>query len=914
MSIGYDLAGIQSEPMDRFISRLADFSSDPEFAALLETADRFLASPKAARFFDAPGRELRKTLSQVPSRISGSVTLSTMHGCPPQEIEQICAYLLTRKKLNTYVKLNPTLLGYDRVKRTLESLGFGYVDLKRESFFKDLQMDDAIPMIRRLRKTAETSGRFFGLKLSNTLGTRNAGELLPGDEKYMSGRGLYPLTIGLAAILSGEFNGTLPISYAGGASQHTVRGIAESGIRPITVATDLLKPGGYARLSGMAGIIDSIGHPLPAAVDRDAVRGLSESSLSDPHCSKFWRGFDRISVDKPLPKLDCAVAPCMAACPIGQDAPEYIRLLSQKKYAEALALIYTKNPLPHITGYICDHQCMGNCTRLDYEGSVQIREMKRIAAEKGYLEYISLTDTPPRAAVKVAVIGAGPSGLSCAYFLRKTGVQVTIFEREEEAGGVVSNLLPSYRIPVKAIEKDIAFLASVGIMFKFGVPEPPRARDLLDQGYAAVYVAVGAYKEKTINLGAENPRIFGVLDFLRKSRENPASVPLGKRVAVIGGGNSAMDAARSALRAPGVERVYLVYRRTEQELPADREEFDRARGEGAVFVPLCAPERFTGGGVLVCRKMTLGNPGADGRREPVPSEETVDIPVDSVITAVGEEADTAVLNAIGIETLPSGRIMTRSGSFQTSMDRVYAGGDVRTGPASVVRAIADGRGAAEEIASLITGRDGKAGIQSLFKSAGPKVKNKPPVSELMRKRDKLFLSLATAVSPDFIVQEEARCLHCDTVCNKCVDVCPNRANVAVSCEEGPFKDHFQILHIDDLCNECGNCATFCPYEGRPYRDKLTLFSTEKALLESENDGGWFPDPAMPCVKLRLSGEIYLLDLSSTALKSQPGLDYTELEKASWMFARIHKSCHYLIPPVNGSPPQSDGGGSGKEER
>lgn len=893
MSIGYDLAGIQSPAMDRYIERLISAEGDSMYGGILDEAGSFLATEKAKRFFGDNWEKAKKFLSLIPSKITRSVTLSTMHGCPPSEIEQICAYLLTEKKLNTYVKLNPTLLGYDKARRTLDSLGYSYIDLKRESFTKDLQMDDAIPMLRRLKKLSDSKQVLFGLKLSNTLGSRNTDGPLSGDEKYMSGRALYPLTVNLSSLLAAEFNGILPISFAGGISQYTVLDIAKTGIRPITVATSLLKPGGYPRLAKMAAITEEAWDTLPQSVDKDALKNLAESVLKSPYSRKEWRGFEKVAVEEPLPLTDCAIAPCTYACPIGQDAPEYIRLVSEKRYDEALALIYTKNPLPHITGYICDHQCMANCTRLDYDGAVKIRDIKRIAAEKGYFNYLSKQDTPDRSGPGAAVLGAGPSGLACAYFLRKAGINVTVFDREEKPGGIVTAVLPTYRIPETAVDKDISFLASQGVSFRFGTDPAPGYSKLFAEGYKALFMATGAWIEKEIDLGAPKDKVFGVIDFLRGLKKPGAKPALGKRVAVLGGGNSAMDGARSSLRQKGVERVYIIYRRTENELPADREEFDLAKQEGAVFMPLLQPLRFSGG-VLVCAKMTLGDKGPDGRRAPVDSGETAEIPVDSIITALGEETDKAFLKDYGIELTERGNPKTVNGSYATSAAGVFCGGDLRRGASSVVKAIADGRGAAEEIITHITGRDGKRVLAEVFKKDQALKEISPSTSELMERHGLLYTAEVPERDEDLASREENRCLHCSILCGKCVEVCPNRANLAVTSEQGPFKDRFQIIHLDGPCNECGNCATFCPFDGRPYKDKLTLFFTEESFIGSDNNGAFFPDPSKPEAKLRLSGSTYLLDLTGAGKPVKKEKDFTELEKATWLLGAVYYDNSYIF--------------------
>ena len=259
MSVGYNLEGIKQPPMQEYIDSMVDARRHPKFAEYVRTLENWVNDEA---FIKDLGLESRKAhLKGLPGRISSKlargVTLSTMHGCPPHEIEAICQYMLEEKSLNTFVKLNPTLLGFDRVREILDTCGFDYLTVKQESFAHDLQLDQAKAMLNRLRKLSQEKKLSFGVKLTNTLGAVNAKGVLPGEEFYMSGRALFPLSINVAAVLSREFNGELPVSYSGGASLFNIKDIFETGIRPITMATDLLKPGGYLRLLECVKELDS---------------------------------------------------------------------------------------------------------------------------------------------------------------------------------------------------------------------------------------------------------------------------------------------------------------------------------------------------------------------------------------------------------------------------------------------------------------------------------------------------------------------------------------------------------------------------------------------------------------------------------------------------------------------------------
>ena len=386
MSVGYDLEGIKTERMDRFIEELKDASKNPNFTVYKNFLTDYLTkNDTKAKLIGNLGltpeiiSETVKSIKNISPFISNSVTLSTMHGCPPHEIEAIANYLIKGKGLHTYVKLNPTLLGYEYVTSTLQQLGYKYLVLDPASFDHDLQYNDAIPMLKRLMKTAGEHNQHFGVKLSNTLGVKNTLNVLKGDDMYMSGRSLFPLTILLAEKLAIEFNGDINISYSGGATVYNTKNILECRIRPITFATDLLKPGGYIRLKQISETIEPVLEHIQNEnkISLDKLTSFANNSLRDKNYNKEKREIKSIKILKSLPQTDCYIAPCQEACPIHQDVAAYIQLVEQKKYEEAYELIILKNPLPHITGYICDHQCMQHCTRWDYDEPLLIREIKK---------------------------------------------------------------------------------------------------------------------------------------------------------------------------------------------------------------------------------------------------------------------------------------------------------------------------------------------------------------------------------------------------------------------------------------------------------------------------------------------------------------------------------------------------------
>ncbi len=834
MSVGYDLDGVKTERMDRFIEELKDASANELFfiykSELIDYLSMQSTSDLLLKNFFVAESKLEQTIhniEKISPNISNSVTLSTMHGCPSDEIEAIAKYLIEEKGLHTYVKLNPTLLGFDLVNGTLNKLGYGHIELDRSSFDHDLQYEDAIPMLKRLMQFADEHQKIFGIKLSNTLGVKNNLHVLPGNNMYMSGRSLFPLTISLANKISHEFNGAINISYSGGAYNGNIQDILSTGIRPVTFATDLLKPGGYLRLAQISETVKKNYSKtgLNKKIKLNDLNALAEKSLANKNYFKEKREISSIKIPKSLPAFDCYLAPCQEACPIHQDIAAYIRLVGQKRYREAYELIVSKNPLPHITGYICDHQCQYHCTRWDYDEPVLIRELKKEAVLNGYELYLKKFKADflkKQNGIRVAVIGAGPSGLSAAYFLTKAGFDVTIFEKEMNAGGIIKNVLPTFRLPEEAIEKDIAFIEKHGVRFIFGSDPNYPFENLKKEGFQYIYIAIGAGLSNKLQLDGMHKNVFGAIEFL-KDFHNLRLTNLGKTVAVIGGGNSAMDSARAATRHDGVQKVYLIYRRTKDQMPADKEEFYAALKDDVEFKELLLPIKFQDR-ILTCQKMSLGQVGSGGRREVIPIEnEFVEFQVDSVISAIGEHVDKDYLHRNKIRMAHNTAVVNELN--ETVIENIFIGGDALRGPSTVVESMADGKKAAESI------------IKKEFPEFQPEqVKNyfvdDPKFFDKIKNRR----GEISSQKPSELLLESNRCLDCNFICNKCIEVCPNRANVAIESPDGLFGDKYQILHLDALCNECGNCETFCPYQGKPYKEKPTLFSDEDDFGNSYNNG------------------------------------------------------------------------------
>ena len=833
ISVGYDLAGIKGEKVNTFIDGMMEAKDTVIFQEcrkwLLDNADKFQ-------------NFTREDIEAIPSNVCNSATISTLHGCPPQEIESIANYLLTEKHLNTFVKCNPTLLGYDFARKTMDEMGYDYMVFGDFHFRDDLQYEDAVPMLTRLMKLSEELGLEFGVKITNTFPVDVTRNELPSEEMYMSGKALFPLSISLAAKLSAEFAGKLRISYSGGADYYNIDKIVGCGIWPVTMATTLLKTGGYQRFTQVADKVEGICPKKWEGIDVDALKKLAADAITDGHHVKNIKPVPNRKSTKEVPLLDCFYAPCSEGCPIHQDIPQYVALTGEGKYKEALEVILEKNALPFITGTLCAHNCMTKCTRNFYEESVNIRGTKLTAAEHGYEQLIGEIKAGEPNGKKVAVVGGGPAGIAAAYFLAREGAAVTIFEKEEKAGGVIRYVIPGFRIGDAAIDKDISFIQKMGVEIRTNT-EITSVADLKAQGYDAVILAIGAGKPGTLKL--EKGETVNALKFLRDFKANDGKLNIGKNVVVIGGGNTAMDTARAAKRTEGVEHVYLVYRRTKRYMPAAEDELLEVLEEGVEFKELLSPVSLDGGRLL-CKKMKLGQMDASGRAGVTETVDVVEVPADTVIVAVGEKIDTDFYTANQIAVDERGKAKVNDKTLETSVSGVYVAGDGARGAATIVEGIRDAQLAVKDILGKEITRDAAVtgDVKDCFEKKGILKHSKEAKTE------------------------EERCLTCNKVCENCVDVCPNRANISIKV---PGMAMNQVIHVDYMCNECGNCKSFCPYASAPYKDKFTLFANEKDMADSKNDGFVVLDKENKTCKVRFVGLITDCKADDPADKLYDGL-------------------------------------------
>jgi putative selenate reductase len=569
-----------------------------------------------------------------------------------------------------------------------------------------------------------------------------------------------------------------------------------------------------------------------------------------------WSAFpyEGIKTGRDLTVFDCIQAPCMTACPAGQDIPGYMSHTARGDDAAALATILATNPFPNLQGMVCDHLCQSRCTRLNYDNPLLIREIKRFVARR---QPVTPPHEPaPANGLKVAVIGAGPSGLSCAYFLALNGFGVEIFEAGGRAGGMAAGVIPVFRLDQAGLQRDIDAILALGVKLHLSSTVDQGRFEQLRDTFDFVYVAVGAREGLRLGIpGEDAPGVYDQLEFLGAVRSGRAP-DLGRKVIVVGGGNSALDAARTARRLVGPEgRVSIVYRRTRSEMPAEVGEIRAALAEGVELVELTAPEcllvengRVTAN---VCFKMTLGEKDASGRPRPMKLEGSeFELEADSVIAAIGQR--------VVLDFIPGGELPVDAETLETRLPGVLAGGDAVRGAGTLIRAIGDGRRAAATICRKV---DLEVDLPAPNRGPGVDLAQ----LKLARAR-RVYGTAAPETGPDHCRgfdlvtrtldeadarREAGRCLRCDTLCHICITVCPNRANIAF--ETAPrnyptytarldsgrvriektgalcIRQPFQIINLGDFCNECGNCATFCPTCDGPYQVKPKFYLDARSL-------------------------------------------------------------------------------------
>ena len=501
--------------------------------------------------------------------------------------------------------------------------------------------------------------------------------------------------------------------------------------------------------------------------------------------------------------MESGTAPCKATCPAHIPVQGYIKLASMGRYTEALELIKKENPFPAVCGRICNKACESACTRGIIDSSVAIDDIKKFIAEKDLdsaTRFVPkmLNQTGRPYTEKIAVIGAGPAGLSCAYYLAVKGYPVTVFEKEDKLGGMLTLGIPSFRLDKDIVNAEIEILRELGVKFRTGVEvgKDITLDALRADGYKAFYLGIGASRGTSVGCkGDDLAGVFTGIDFLREV--NLGKTPeIGKKVAVIGGGNVAIDVARTAVRL-GADEVTVVYRRGRDEMPADADEVAEAEAEGVKFRFLASPAEITGIGkaeALTVELMELGDVDAKGRRKSVGTGRFETIAVDSVISAIGQKID--LCNIAAFRTNANGTVIADAKSYQTSVDDVFAGGDAVTGPKFAIDAIAAGKEGAVSIHRYVhpgqaqdIGRDNRdykaldtATVAVSIGSFDTAPRQKAACGSAEEAR-KTFKDLRGTLTEEQIKKEADRCLGCGCVV---VD--------------------------EDLCVGCGICTTKCKFD------------------------------------------------------------------------------------------------------
>ncbi|MDZ7618388.1 MAG: NAD(P)-binding protein, partial [Patescibacteria group bacterium] len=565
---------------------------------------------------------------------------------------------------------------------------------------------------------------------------------------------------------------------------------------------------------------------------------------------------------------DC-VAPCVTTCPANIDIQSYLRHVGNGNYEAAVRVIKDRNPFPSVCGRVCPHPCEAACRRNLLDTPVSINAVKRFASDWDMArENPWLPRVAPPTGKTVAIVGSGPSGLSAAYYSAINGHSVTVFERQSKPGGMMRYGIPEYRLPKAVLDREIDLIRRIGVRILTGKSLGVQIRlEDLQRDFDAVYLAIGSWQATSMQIEGENlPGVYLGINYLEQVAQGN-ELPPGDCVAVIGGGNTAIDCARTALRQ-GAERVLLLYRRTRDEMPAEPFEVDEAVLEGVEMHLLTAPLRivYEQGKPkrLVCIRMTLGEPDRSGRRRPMPLDGSeFEIEADTIIGAIGQSTNTQFLyNDLPVKLNKWGDVEVAPDTHQTSADRVFAGGDCVTGPATVVQAVGSGRRAAEAIHGLLTKGYVRGKNPNYMCSRGsledlprwdfedfPRIPRATMPHIEQSRRLSGFGEVETGLLEDAAREEAGRCLKCGCAerfsCDLRQEARRHGLQYRNTIHERPYvpivDDHPFIRRDHNKCIACGRCITACAEIEGPdvlaYRLKngRQLVGTRSGLPLSETD-------------------------------------------------------------------------------
>ncbi len=566
---------------------------------------------------------------------------------------------------------------------------------------------------------------------------------------------------------------------------------------------DILTLAEVERVEGQPGNFTVSIKQQPRFVDETKCTGCGACTEECPVTlsSEFDQGLaERKAIYRPFPQAVPNIfaisrrgtSPCEAGCPIHQSAQGYVTLIAQGRFEEAAQVILRENPIPSICGRICTHPCTAGCTRANVDDPVNLPALKRFITDH-CSDYKLPQPTVPDRPEKIAIVGSGPAGLLCAYELRQKGYGATIFEALPVAGGMLAVGIPAFRLPRPLLKAELDRMRAIGIEILLDTPVGRGVTlEELRKSYAAVFIAIGAHVERKLGIPGEDLKgVTGGVEFLRRVNLGNLAAP-GRRVLVVGGGNSALDAARAALRC-GAEEVTIVYRRTRAEMPADPREVEDAEREGVKLMFLAGPKSFQAGpdgrvSGLECLRMKLGKPDASGRPapEPIPGSEFM-ISCDAVVATIGQVPDVNGLGErLGLATTKSGTLRADPLTLETELPGVFAGGDCVTGPDVVVTAMLAGKKAANSIDRWLNKQDLRAGREQegpyhteyVVDTAGVLMQRQVHMQALdPATRGKTFAEVHVGYTPEEAIAEAKRCLACGICCDchLCATACQANA-------------------------------------------------------------------------------------------------------------------------------------------
>lgn len=802
MSVGGNSDDLKSEKMNSFIEGLKSAEYTPVWRECENWARAHMDE------FDGIDNTY---ISDISANISSSVTFVPDPELSAEEIEECGKYLIEEKRLNTFIRLSPELLGYYSVRGTLDINGYENIEIDKDYFDSFVSYEDLKPVLLRLQSAADSIRRDFGVKVCGGLKVSDC-----GDEKvkggFLTGRTLFPIAFSLAEKIANDFGGGLRICFAGGVDSFTAVKLFNAGIWPITAVSEFIRPGGLLKLKHIAESVSKCDYAQFSGILTSDLPDIEKELYSGGKYKNVVSGSVK-KIEGPIPQVNCFKAQCKAACPLGQDIPYITRLIKNEKSLEALRVIFERNPLPFTTETLCPHPCMDSCSRRFYECPIHINKENYKAAKNACFDFLDETELRSRAGEPIAVVGCGPSGLATACFLARQGANVTIFDKAQRPGGAVVKYIPKFRIDDSDIEWDTTLIQALGIDMELET-EITSLKELREKGFEKIVLAIGAGSQKPLKFafGKSVPAL-ELLEKFRNGSETLEEEIMGN-VVVIGGGHSAVAVARCIKRLSAVDRVTVVYDRSESEMTASPDEIAAMKHEGIFVAPNLIPSGIRGGN-LFCHKSELGEPDEKtGIRPVVDTGEKEKLAADIAINATGEECDSPLL-----DEMDSATYLVGNANFN------------RTEIISEV--IADAQKLTKKMAHCHFDKylpDNEAGD-----------------TDFLEKRGKLCGDCSKCT-------EGERCLECETVCGFCAESCPSRANMLITLSDGSR----QIVHIDEFCDSCGACADCCPYDGKPYKEKFTLFLNEEDFVKSENDGFYVTGEANNC-RFRIEGKTMKYD-------------------------------------------------------